>query len=85
MLVANGTTTTVDVGRYQGMMVAIFKNMSSIKGSGPNSQSAMANLMGTMTTTLQGTKPGQSFNNVSTSIRAMMGGMGSTVGGGMMK
>ena len=85
VLVANGTTTTVDVGRYQGMMVAIFKNMSSIKGSGPNSQSAMANLMGTMTTTLQGTKPGQSFNNVSTSIRAMMGGMGSTVGGGMMK
>jgi hypothetical protein len=85
VLSISGSTTTVDVGRYQGMMVAIFKNMSSIKGSGSNTQTAMTTLMGTMTTTLQNTPSGQSFNNISTAIRGMMGGTGSSVMGGMMK
>jgi hypothetical protein len=73
--------TTVDAGRYQGMMVAIFKNMSSIKGSNPSSP-AMTSLTGTMTTTLQNTKMGQSFSNISSSIRGMMGGKGSSTSTG---
>jgi len=80
----SGSTTTVDTGRYQGMMTAIFNNMSSIKGSGPNVQSSMTNLMGTMTTTLQNTPPGQPFRNISTALRGMMGGTTSgRTGGGM--
>ena len=84
VLSPNGSSTTVDVGRYQGMMVAIFKNISSIKGSSPTAQSAMSNLMGSMTATLQGTTSGQSFRNISTAIRGMMGGTGSGNRGGMM-
>lgn len=79
----NGSTTTVDAGRYQGMMVSIFKNISSVKGSTPNAQSAMTSLIGTMTTNLQSTPPGQTFSNISTAIRGMMGGTGSTITGGM--
>ena len=83
VLATNGSTTTVDVGRYQGMMVSIFKNMSTIKGSNPNSP-AMTNMAGTMTTTLQGTSWGLPFRNISTSIRGMMGRSGSSTIGGMM-
>lgn len=79
---ANGSTTTVDAGRYQGMMVAISKNMSSISGSNPNAQSAMTTLMSTMTTTLQGTPSGMTFSNISSSIRGMMGGSGSSTTAG---
>lgn len=84
VLNTNGSTTTVDVGRYQGMMVAIFKNMSSIKGSNSSAQSAMTNLMGTMTTTLQGSPSGLPFSNISSAIRGMMGGKGSSIIGDMM-
>ncbi|KAB0664886.1 carboxypeptidase-like regulatory domain-containing protein [Oryzomonas japonica] len=80
----SGTTVTVDVNRYRGMMGMIFSNMSSIKG--PNSQTAMTTLMGTMTTTL-GNMPmmsaGQPYLNMSTAFRGgMVGGMSGT--GGMM-
>jgi hypothetical protein len=100
VLSSNGSTTTVDVNRYRGMMGAIFSNMSSIKGTSPNTQTAMSNLMGTMTTTLtnmpmMGT--GQPFRNMSAAFQGgMMGGAGTPVsttvpstgtsgmGGGMM-
>ena len=85
VLGASGSTTTVDAGRYQGMMMSIFKNMSSIKGTTPSAQSTMTNLMGTMTTTLQNTPSGMPFRNISTAIRGMMGGKGSSVTGGMMR
>lgn len=84
VIATTGSTTTVDVGRYQGMMIAIFKNIPSIMGSGSNAQSAMTSLMSTMTTTLQGTQSGMPFSNISTSIRGMMGGTGSSTIGGMM-
>ena len=82
----SGTTTTVDVNRYRGMMGTIFSNMSSIKGS--NSQSAMTTLMSMMTTTLGNmpmTGAGQPYTNMSSAFRGGM--MGSTTGtstGGMM-
>ncbi|KAB0669888.1 carboxypeptidase-like regulatory domain-containing protein [Oryzomonas sagensis] len=80
----SGTTVTVDVNRYRGMMGMIFSNMSSIKG--PNSQTAMTTLMGTMTTTL-GNMPmmsaGQPYLNMSTAFRGGMAG-GTTGTGGMM-
>lgn len=72
----SGPATTVDVGRYQGMMVAIFKNMSSIKGSGAGAQSNMSNLMGVMTANLQNAPSGMAFHNISSAIRGMMGGTG---------
>jgi hypothetical protein len=95
----NGSTTAVDVNRYRGMMGTIFSNMSSIKGLSPNTQPAMLNLMGTMTTTLSSmpmTNTGQPFINMSTAYRGgMMGGAGAsapavtvagstTMSGGMM-
>jgi hypothetical protein len=76
-----GSATSIDVNRYRGMMGAIFSNISSLKG--PDSQPAMTNLMGTMTSTLGDIKPGQPFRNMSTSFKGMMGG-GITSGGGMM-
>ncbi|HEX9079094.1 MAG TPA: hypothetical protein VF795_05865 [Desulfuromonadaceae bacterium] len=83
VMATSGTATTVDVGRYQGMMVAIFQNMSSIKGSTPNS-TAMTNLMSTMTATLQNSVSGLPFRNISSSIRGMMGSTGSSTLGVMM-
>jgi hypothetical protein len=79
---ANGSATTVDGNRYRGMMAAIFSDISSIKGS--NSQAAMANLMGTMTTNLGNIKPGQPFHNFSAAFRGGMMGGGAVSGGGMM-
>ncbi|MHB8122179.1 MAG: hypothetical protein ACYDG4_08500 [Desulfuromonadaceae bacterium] len=81
----NGSATTVDVNRYRGMMGTIFSNISSVKG--PNSQSGMSNLMGTMTANLNNIVPGQPFRNMSTAFRGgMMGGTGtSAMGGGMMR
>lgn len=93
---AGGSTTTVDVNRYRGMMGTIFSNMSSIRGS--NTQSAMSNLMGVMTTNLQNITSGQPFRNMSAAFRGgmMMGGAGipattvtatgaATMAGGMMR
>ena len=86
VLSTSGSTTTVDVNRYRGMMGTIFSNMSSIRGSNSNSQSAMSNLMGTMMADLQNMTPGQPFRNMSTSFRGGMmgGGAGALSGGGMM-
>jgi len=85
VLSTSGSTTTVDVNRYRGMMGTIFSNMSSIRGSNSTSQSAMSNLMGTMTADLQNMTPGQPFRNMSTSFRGgMMGRAGTLPGGGMM-
>jgi hypothetical protein len=80
----NGSTTTVDVNRYRGMMGTIFSNMTSITGQ--NAQTAMANLNGTMTTLLTNMPmlgTGQPFQNMSTAFRGgMMSGAGA---GGMMR
>jgi hypothetical protein len=86
VLSTGGSTATVDVNRYRGMMGTIFSNMSSIRGSNSTSQSAMSNLMGTMTADLQNMTPGQPFRNMSTSFRGGMmgGGAGTLPGGGMM-
>jgi len=85
----NGSGTTVDVNRYRGMMGTIFSNMSSIRGSGPDTQTAMTNMMGTMMTNLSGITPGQPYRNMSTAFRGGMmggssGGMMGGSGGGMM-
>jgi len=81
----SGSTTTVDVNRYRGMMGSIFSNMSSIRGS--NSPTAMTNFMSTMTTSLSNmpmTSPGLPYRNMSTAFRGgMMGGTGSGTGGMM--
>ena len=86
VLSTSGSTTTVDVNRYRGMMGTIFTNMSSIRGSSASSQSAMSNLISTMTADLENMTPGQPFRNMSTSFRGGMmgGGAGSLSGGGMM-
>ena len=78
----SGSTTTVDVNRYRGMMGTIFSNISSVRGTGPNTQTAITNLTGTMMTNLPNITPGQPFRNMSTAFRGgMMGGSG----GGMMR
>lgn len=85
VLATSGSTTTVDVNRYRGMMGAIFSNISSVKGSTPTAPTAMSSLMGTMTTYLQGITAGQPFRNMSTAFRGgMMGTTAGTVTGGMM-
>lgn len=85
VLGTSGTTTTVDVNRYRGMMGTIFSNMSSIRGSSPNAQPAMSNLMGTMTANLPNITAGQPFRNMSAAFRgSMMGGTRNTSSGGMM-
>lgn len=80
----NGSTTTVDVNRYRGMMGTIFSNMSSVRVQ--NGQTAMTNLMGEMTTLLTNMpmlSAGQPFQNMSTAFRGgMMSGTGT---GGRMR
>jgi hypothetical protein len=72
----SGSTTTVDVNRYRGMMGSIFSNMSSIRGA--NSTTTMSNLMSTMTTTLSSmpmTSTALPYRNMSTAFRGGMMGM----------
>lgn len=83
------STTGVDVNRYRGMMGTIFNNISSVRGTGTNTQTAMTNLMGTMTTNLSTITSGQPYRNMSSAFRGgMMGWTGSgttgSTGGGMM-
>ncbi|TSK09176.1 MAG: hypothetical protein FPO08_07750 [Geobacter sp.] len=79
IITTSGSTSTVDVNRYRGMMGAVFSNISSIKGA--NSQSAMSTLMDSMMTNLPNITPGQPYRNMSTAFRGgMMGGSG----GGMI-
>lgn len=83
---AGGSTGSVDVNRYRGMMGMIFSNMSSVRASHTDSQS-MSQLRETMMTNLLNIEPGQSFRNMSSSFRGgMMGGRGNRGGaqGGMM-
>src|SRR6185369_4169816 len=77
----DGATTAVDVNRYRGMMGTIFSNISSVRGAGPATQTAITNLMGTMMTNLPNITPGQPFRNMSTAFR---GGMMGGTNGGMM-
>lgn len=78
----DGSATTVDVNRYRGMMGAIYSNISSLRGSDPQSHAAMTNLSGTMTTNLHNITPGQPFRNMSSAFR---GGMMNWSGSGMMR
>ncbi|GFO59201.1 lipoprotein [Geomonas silvestris] len=82
VMMTSGSGTSVDVNRYRGMMGAIFSNLSSVKGTGAGSQTAMTTLMGSMTSTLGSMPVGAPFRNMSASFRGMMGG--STSGGTMM-
>jgi len=77
VLGTNGSTITVDVNRYRGMMGAIYSNMSTIREA--NNQTEMSNLSNTMTTGLTSMPPtpmGQPYWNMSTAYGNMMGGMG---------
>jgi outer membrane murein-binding lipoprotein Lpp len=80
VLSSSGSTPTVDVNRYRGMMGAIFSNMSTIKGPGSSTdtKTAMTNLMGTMTANLPSIVQGQPYRNMSSFFKP---GMGSTMGG----
>lgn len=74
VLGTSGSTVTVDVNRYRGMMGTIFSNMTSVMGS--NAQAGMSDLNNTMTTvlpTMPSTIMGQPYQNMSTSFRGMMG------------
>jgi hypothetical protein len=72
VLGTNGSTITVDVNRYRGMMGTIFSNMSTVMGT--SSQTGISNLNNTMTTVLSTIPPlsaGQPYRNMSTSFRGM--------------
>jgi len=72
----SGSTITVDVNRYRGMMGTIFSNMPSIMGS--NVQTGMFNINNTMSTVLPNvpqTRMGQPYQNMSSAFRGMLGGM----------
>lgn len=85
VLATSGSATTVEVNRYRGMMGTIFSNISSVKGSGSNSQTAILNLSETMMTNLTNITPGQAFRNMSTYYRGgMMGSGGTSTIRGMM-
>ena len=75
-------STAVDVNRYRNMMGTIFSNMSSLTGA--NSQTAMTNLMGTMSMNLPNIQPGQPFMNMSSAFRGGMTGVTGSGAGGMM-
>ena len=72
----NGSTTTVQVDRYRGMMGTIFSNMSSVRGSNPHTPENMKDLASMMTSALGSMKPGQPFRNMSTAFRGGMGMIG---------
>jgi len=74
VLATNGTTTTVDVNRYRGMMGTIFSNISSVRAG--NSQPSISNLNNTMTmvvSSIPPTKIGQPYQNMSTAFKSTMG------------
>lgn len=78
ILGTSGSTMTVDVNRYRGMMGNIFSNMSP--GMGGTSQTGMSNLTSTMTTLLSAMPPtvaGQPYRNMSSAYRGIMGSMNS--------
>lgn len=74
----------METGKYATMGM-IFSNMSSIKGSTPNAQPAMSDLMVTMTTALSDmpmTSTDQPFRNMSSAFREGMMGVATD---GMMR
>ena len=73
---SGGSTTTVQVDRYRGMMGTIFSNMSSVRGSNPQTPANMATLVNMMNTALGSMQPGQPYRNMSTAFRGGMGMMG---------
>lgn len=74
----SGTTPTVDVNRYRGMMGAMFSNMSSVRAA--NTEADMTGLMSQMTSTLGTMSITQPFHNMSSYYR-----QGMMWGGGMMQ
>ena len=77
VFMTSGTTTTVDVNRYRGMMGAMFSNISSVRAASTNTE--MTQLMNQMTSTLDTISIAQPFQNMSSYYRqGMMSG-----GGGM--
>jgi len=76
VLGTNGSTITVDVNRYRGMMGTIYNDMSSSWCQYP--QSGMSNFSNSMTTMLSGmstTPTGQPYWDMSTAYWNMTGGM----------
>ncbi|MDD5286275.1 MAG: hypothetical protein PHD54_10480 [Desulfuromonadaceae bacterium] len=69
---SSASSTSVDVNRYRGMMGTIFSNISSVKGSGSNAQTAMSSLAGSMMANLTNIAQGQPFRNMSTAFRGGM-------------
>ena len=79
IITMNGSTVTVDVNRYRGMMGLMFNNMSSSWCR--SSQFSMGTLSNTMTTMLANTPTtpfGQPYWNMSTAYSNMMGRMGTS-------
>lgn len=75
VLGTNGSTITVDVNRYRGMMGTIYNDMSSSWCQYP--QSGMSNFSNSMTTMLSGmstTPTGQPYWDMSTAYWNMTGG-----------
>ena len=77
VLGTSGSSITVGVDRYRGMMGTIFSNMSSIKGSNSsNTTSTISDLKNSMTTVLSNMPmpvAGQPYRNMSTAFRGKMG------------
>ena len=81
VLGTSGSTMTVDVNRYRGMMGTIFSNLPSM--SGTNTQSNMSDLNNIMTAVLSNTpqtSTGQPYHNMSTAFRGVMGGASTITG-----
>ena len=77
-----GTSTSIDVNRYRGMMGTMFSNMSSVRATAP--QATMTELMETMTSNLGGISIGMPFRNMSSYFRGGMMGAQTMMGGSMM-
>ena len=80
---SGGSTTTVQVNRYRGMMGTIFSNMSSIRSANPNMANAtILSTMNTVMGSIATPAAGQPYQNMSAAFRAgitkartgMMGG-----------
>ena len=81
VLGTSGSTITVDVNRYRGMMGTIFSNLSSV--SGANAQTAISTLNDAMTAVLANTPAtgaGQPYQNMSSAFKGTMGGKNTMIG-----
>ncbi len=74
---SGGTTPTVHVERYRGMVGAIFSNMSSIRGANaPTKMPELANMMTPALDRIPIPKGGMPYRNMSSAFRGGMGMMG---------